>query len=53
MPALTIQHFAARGGNLVYLAVLVYLIYSVCLVRQTKKHDRPDDLPVYGRWTLT
>ena len=34
---LAIQHFAARGGDLVYPVHLVCLVYLVCPVRQTRE----------------
>jgi hypothetical protein len=32
---LAIQHFAARGGDLVHLVYMVYLVFLVYLVRRT------------------
>jgi hypothetical protein len=46
---LAIQHFAARGGDLVHLVYLVYLVFLVYLVRRTRETRQtraPDRLPL-------
>ena len=45
---LAIQHFAARGGDLVHLVYLVYLVFLVGLVERDQpdepdRRDRPED----------
>ena len=41
---LAIQHFAARGGDLVHLVSLVYLVCLVHLVGERNKPDKRDKL---------
>jgi hypothetical protein len=37
------NHFAARGGDLVHLVYLVSLVYFVCLVHLAEKRNKPDE----------